>query len=145
MLLESIYHGKQSKCWCINKSKQRYKHMWKYNFNYHWVLTFGCLSTVSVSSRNRSQWCIQSKQGYSVNPDIVKIQVLIFKRNKYADLFPFFKHVQTASFLNHSQGKKQFCGIDKGGFSWASIGFADLHTDENNSKAPLSFARAQAY
>ena len=70
-----------------------------------------------MSSRNRSQWCIQNKQGYSVNLDIIKSQVLIFKRNKYTDLFPFFKYVRTASFPNHSQGKKQFCGIDKGGFS----------------------------
>lgn len=107
--------------------------MWKYNSNYYWVLTFGCLSNLSVSSRNGSQWCIQNKQGYSVNLDIVKIQVLIFLNNKYADLFPFFKHVQMASFPNHSQGKKQFCGVVKGGFSWVSIGFADLYMDENNS------------
>lgn len=119
--------------------------MWKYNCNYHWVLTFGCLSNISVSSRHASQWCILNKQGYSVNLNIVKIEVLFFLNNKYANLFPFFKDVQTASFLNHSQGKKQFSGTDKEGFSWVSIGFADLYTDENNSKSLLSLATAQAY
>lgn len=107
--------------------------MWNYNSNYYRVLTFGCLNNESVSSRNGSQWYIQSKQGCSANLDMIKIQVLIFLNNKYADLFPSFKHVKRASFLNHSQGKKQFCGIVKGGFSWVGIGFADLYKDENNS------------
>lgn len=70
-----------------------------------------------MSSGNESQWCIQNKQGDSINLDIVKIQVLTFKNNKKADLFPFFKHVQMASFHNHFQeGKKQSRGIDKEDF-----------------------------
>lgn len=121
--------------------------MWKYNCNYHWVLTFGCLSSVSVSSRDGSQRCIQNKQGDSVNLDIVKIQVLTFKNNKKADLFPFFQRVQMASFHNHFQkGKKQSRGIDKGDFPESVLDLRIYRRMKTTAtKSPLSFARAPAY
>lgn len=120
--------------------------MWKYNCNYHWVLTFGCLSNEPASSRNGSQWCIQNKQGDSANLDIVKIQVLTFKNSKNADLFPFFTRVQMASFHNHFQGKKQSRGIDKEDFPESVLDLRIyVRMETTATKSPLSFARASAY
>lgn len=101
---------------------------------------------MSVSSGNGSQWCIQNKQGYSVILDIVKIQVLIFKNNKYIDFFLSLNMRKWLVFLIIPREKHSSVVLTREDFHESVL---DLRIyvwmKITATKSPLSFVRPQAY